>query len=276
MYSYNDILYKLKIDNNQINRNFIKSIINALLINGDAIIDKQKIIVDINKIEVLWNLLMELKIFFDYRYNTKKDLSSFFKGIIMQETINLNAIFCPGYTNNGYKNYIGNNNSIRIEKLSELKKKLEELKILCNFKITLANIFLENTNLLLNPKWFEELKIHEEKFAELAKEFFDSSEIYFLSNIFSEEKYIEGFVDETIEKTRTYYNFLKNNLEFYKKMGWNDEEIKFRNDKLFTIYTLISNYISEQSNGIYLPMETMYSRSKIMTSNNVCTMYLHK
>ena len=43
-----------------------------------------------------------------------------------------------------------------------------------------------------------------------------------------------------------------------------------------TIYNIISEYINNQTNGIYLPMETMYSRSKVMTMNNVCTMYLHK
>ena len=59
-------------------------------------------------------------------------------------------------------------------------------------------------------------------------------------------------------------------------MGWGIEETKQRNDKLFTIYSIISEYINNQDNGVYLPMETMYSRSKVMTKNNVCTMYLHK
>ena len=59
-------------------------------------------------------------------------------------------------------------------------------------------------------------------------------------------------------------------------MGWNEREAQNRNDKLYTIYNIISEYINNQTNGIYLPMETMYSRSKVMTMNNVCTMYLHK
>ena len=59
-------------------------------------------------------------------------------------------------------------------------------------------------------------------------------------------------------------------------MGWNESEIQNRNDKLYTIYNIISEYINNQTNGIYLPMETMYSRSKVMTMNDVCTMYLHK
>ena len=70
--------------------------------------------------------------------------------------------------------------------------------------------------------------------------------------------------------------FIFNNESFYKKMGWGIEETKQRNDKLFTIYSIISEYINNQDNGVYLPMETMYSRSKVMTKNNVCTMYLHK
>ena len=97
-----------------------------------------------------------------------------------------------------------------------------------------------------------------------------------MSSIFTEEKYIKGYIDEKIIKNKTYYNFLKNNLEFYNKMGWNEREAQNRNDKLYTIYNIISEYINNQTNGIYLPMETMYSRSKVMTMNNVCTMYLHK
>lgn len=276
MYSYNDIFNQLKIDNNAINRKYIKAIINALIQNGNAIIEKQLINVDINYVVYLWQIIDKLNCHFDYTYNTKIDLTKFLYYILNQNTINMNAIFCPGYTKNGYKDYIGNNNSTRLETLYNLKDYLQRLNVDTKINITLADIFLENTSLELNPNWKNELKCHIEKFIEKSKSYFNIDEIIILSSIFDNSKYVEGFIDDNLIKNKTYNNFFKNNLEFYNKMGWDEKEIQTRNDKLYTIYNIISEYINNQSNGVYLPMETMYSRSKVMTMNGVCTMYLHK
>lgn len=276
MYSYNDLICKLKMDDNVTNRKQLKAIVNALIKNGNAIVEKQLIKVDINYVIYLWQIVNNLGCYFDYKYNTKIDLTKFIFYMINKNIVNLNAIFCPGYTKTGYKDYIGNNNSTRLETLNKLKDYLKKNNIDAKFNITLANIFLENTNSELNPNWKDELELHVQKFIEKSKENFDLNEIIILSSIFTEEKYIKGYIDEKIIKNKTYYNFLKNNLEFYNKMGWNEREAQNRNDKLYTIYNIISEYINNQTNGIYLPMETMYSRSKVMTMNNVCTMYLHK
>ena len=276
MYNYNSLIEKLKINNNPENRKKLKAIINALIKNGEALIIKQSIDTDYQKVAYLYYILNELKTFFDYGYNSKEDLTRFLYYILNPNSINLNAIFCPGYTKNGYKNYIGNNNTVRIEILKELSEKLKELQIQVNIKVILANIFLENTDYITNPNWEQELLFHEQKFIELAKKHFDDKEILKLSSIYQSKKYIEGFILEDICHGKTYDNFYKNNLEFYRKMGWNEEQIKYRNDRLFTIYNLMSEYINSQQNGIYIPMETMYSRSKVMTNNNVCTMYLLK
>ena len=276
MYSYNNLIYKLKIDDNVTNRKQLKAIINALIKNGNAIVEKQLINVDINYVIYLWGIINKLSYYFDYKYNTKIDLTKFIYYMINKNPVNLNAIFCPGYTKDGYKNYIGNNNSTRLETLNKLKDFFQKNNIDTKFNITLADIFLENTNSALNPNWKNELEIHVQKFIEKSKENFDLNEIIILSSMFAEKKYIKGYIDENIIKNKTYYNFLKNNLEFYNKMGWNENEIQNRNDKLYTIYNIISAYINSQSNGVYLPMETMYSRSKVMTTNDVCTMYLHK
>jgi len=276
MYSYNDLICKLKIDNNVTNRKQLKAIINALIKNGNATVEKQLIKVDINYVIYLWEIVNKLSCYFDYKYNTKIDLTKFIHYMINKNIVNLNAIFCPGYTKDGYKNYIGNNNSTRLETLNKLKDFFKKNNIDAKFNITLADIFLENTNSALNPNWKNELEFHVQKFIEKSKENFVLNEIIILSHIFTGEKYVKGYIDEKISKNKTYYNFLKNNLEFYNKMGWNDSEIQNRNDKLYTIYNIISEYINNQSNGVYLPMETMYSRSKIMTMNDVCTMYLHK
>ncbi len=276
MFDYNYIFNKLNIVHTAENTKIIKSIITGLIKNGDASIEKQLINVDINNINYLWNIINKLNCYFDYKYNTKKDLTSFIYYIINNSIINFNAIFCPGYTNTGYKDYIGENNSKRLNILKEIKNLFQQEKIPVNFKITLANIFLENTNYDLNPNWKKELNTHEKKFKEKASKNFDETEIIFLSDIYNDSKYTIGYISDNLNKDKNYYNFYKNNIEFYKKMNWSNKEIKKRNDKLYTIYNIISDYIKKQENGVYLPMETMYSRSKVMTKNNVCTMYLRK
>lgn len=276
MYSYNDLICKLKMADNVTNRKQLKAIVNALIKNGNATVEKQLIKVDINYVIYLWEIVNNLGCYFDYKYNTKIDLTKFIFYMINENIVNLNAIFCPGYTKTGYKDYIGNNNSTRLETLNKLKDYLKKNNVDAKLNITLADIFLENTNSELNPNWKNELELHIQKFIEKSRENFDLNEIIILSRIFTEEKYIKGYIDEKIIKNKTYYNFLKNNLGFYNKMGWNESEIQNRNDKLYTIYNIISEYINNQTNGIYLPMETMYSRSKVMTMNDVCTMYLHK
>lgn len=276
MYSYNDLICKLKMADNVTNRKQLKAIVNALIKNGNATVEKQLIKVDINYVIYLWEIVNNLGCYFDYKYNTKIDLTKFIFYMINENIVNLNAIFCPGYTKTGYKDYIGNNNSTRLETLNKLKDYLKKNNVDAKLNITLADIFLENTNSELNPNWKNELELHIQKFIEKSRENFDLNEIIILSRIFTEEKYIKGYIDEKIIKNKIYYNFLKNNLEFYNKMGWNESEIQNRNDKLYTIYNIISEYINNQTNGIYLPMETMYSRSKVMTMNDVCTMYLHK
>lgn len=276
MYSYNDLICKLKMADNVTNRKQLKAIVNALIKNGNATVEKQLIKVDINYVIYLWEIVNNLGCYFDYKYNTKIDLTKFIFYMINENIVNLNAIFCPGYTKTGYKDYIGNNNSTRLETLNKLKDYLKKNNVDAKLNITLADIFLENTNSELNPNWKNELELHIQKFIEKSRENFDLNEIIILSRIFTEEKYIKGYIDEKIIKNKTYYNLFKNNLEFYNKMGWNESEIQNRNDKLYTIYNIISEYINNQTNGIYLPMETMYSRSKVMTMNDVCTMYLHK
>ena len=276
MYSYDKLIEKIGIDNNSENRKYLKSIVNALVKNNDAKIERQLIYVDYKKVEYLYGLMSELNSFFDYTYNTKLDLTKFLYYLLNKKETNINAIFCPGYTSDGYKDYIGNNNTTRMKMLSELSDDLRKKDFLVNFRIILANIFLENTDDIVNPNWKEELLVHEDKFVECANKVFDKEKIIKMSSIYPGEEYIRGFVDSKVCHGSVYEKFYKNNIDFYKRMNWNDEQIKYRNDRLFTIYNIISKYIMNQENGVYVPMETMYSRSKIMTNNGVCTMYLVK
>lgn len=276
MYSYDELIKKLHIDNSSIERIHLKAIVNALINNKDAYIEKQMIYVDYSMLEFLWSIYLELSNFFDYKYNTKIDLTKFFMYILNDELLNLNAVFCPGYTENGYKDYIGKNNTGRLLVLKRLKEKLNILHIGSKFNISLADIFLENTNSDANPNWHIELLDHTQKFLNIAGEYFSNDELIVFSDIFHDDRFKVGFVEPNLLNGKNYNNFYKNNEKFYQKMNWTVEQTQERNDKLYTIYTIISRYIQNQMNGIYLPMETMYSRSKVMTYNKVCTMYLYK
>ena len=277
MYTYEELLKLLNLNNNSQNKFYLKCIIKALILNNEATLEKQLLIVDINRVKYLLFILENLKEYLDYKYNTKNDLIMFLYFMINNQEINFNAIFCPGYTDNGgYKNRIGQNNTDRIIRLHYFKDLLNKLKLKTNMHIILADIFLENTDSDLNPFWEKELLEHKKLFIQLASKYFANSDISFLSNDFSSPKYIKGFVNPNLIKDKNYVNFLKNNRDFYEKMGWDEEEIILRNDRLYTIYTIRASYINKQTNGIYMPMESMYSRSKVMTSNGTCTMYLYK
>lgn len=276
MYSYLDLFKLIGIANNSENLFLLKAIIHGLIKSQMAYIERQKIIVNVDLVNYLYKNIINLNKFFDYSYNCHNDIRDFVAFLVSDDIININAIFCPGYSKDGYKNRIGKNNLSRMKTLSFLKEFLLSKGIECNFKILLANIFLENTDSIKNPRWEDELHQHEQLFIETAKNYFTTDEIDFLSNIFPNREYKKGFILDEYLHSKTYDTFYKNNLSFYHKMGWSTKEIEIRNDKLFTIYNIISKYIKEQKNGIYIPMETMYFRSKVMTKNNVCTLYLKR
>ena len=57
-------------------------------------------------------------------------------------------------------------------------------------------------------------------------------------------------------------------------MGFTEEQMKYRNDRLITMYRLFSDYLNIESNSVFLPMENMYERENIFSENRTCTMYL--
>lgn len=277
IYNYDEILLQVNNDNVK-NKSYLKSLVAALIKNNLATIKEQKVEVDFKVLNKNWKMIMQLKDFFDYSYNTKFELTQFFDYLLNSHnsTIIINAIFCPGYTENGYKDYIGKNNCNKLKRLIELKELLFKLNIRSKFNIILADIFLENTDYKININWKKELDNHKKLFITKATEYFNEEEIILLSHIFNDEKYVKGFINKSILNGKTYNTFYKNNINFYHKMNWNKEEIIFRNDKLYTVYMIVSDYIKTQKSGIYIPTETMYSRSKVITSNKVCAMYLYK
>ena len=51
-------------------------------------------------------------------------------------------------------------------------------------------------------------------------------------------------------------------------------QMKYRNDRLITMYRIFSDYLNCQESSIFLPMENMYERENIFSENGTCTMYL--
>lgn len=266
--------YAILVNNEQ--KKQIKALLTAMESNNLSYIKKQRIYLDENKFKELFTIFSELKVIFDYKYNTRNDLEQFFDMIISNsDSVNFYAIFCPGYTDTGYKDRLGHTTTSKIEKLRILKDFCEKNKIKCNVNCIYADIFLENCNNILNPNWEQELQVNKKLFLEYALRYFEEKEITFLSDIYSDNVYVKGFIDERILTGKRYNDFMKYNKSFYEKMGWSEEQIKYRNDKLYTIYNIIADYIKEKNNAIYLPMENMYARTKVFTKKGVCSMYFN-
>lgn len=276
--NHNELYDKYNIIQTPENKRLVKSILTAMESNNLSTLRNQKIVFDDKIFEKLYNISIVLKDFFDYRYNVRVDLEKIFEYILTSDIdnkINFYAIFCPGYTENGYKEKIGRTTHKKIIQLKELKERLIESHIDCNFYCLYADIFVENFNYELNPNWEVELEYNKKIFCEFVVQYFSNKEIKFLSDIFSDDTYKKGFVDNDLLIGKNYEKFQSYNKKFYQEMGWDDEKIKYRNDRLYTIYTIIAKYISNQNNGVYLPMENMYARTKVFTKNDVCSMYLN-
>jgi len=278
MFKLNDIIEMLKIDSSNKKDIFYLKILIDVLINEKIVsINKQKISIDINYLIKQWNLISNIGEYFDFSNSSKEDLFYFFSKLIKNDEINFDAVFCPGYTNNGYKNNVGRGNLKKMQILCKIKNELINLGYCIKIKIILADVFLENADELENPFWEKELNLHRLKFKQCAMKYFNPSEILFLSDIFCEKKYIKGFINNSIINSKIYDNFYNNNHNFYKDMGWNDKKIDLRIKKLYTIYCIISNsFFKSNPNLIYLPMENMYFRTKVIESNGIHSLYINK
>ena len=255
----------------------IKSILTAMEKHGYSSLVKQKINMNEEKFYYLYSLLIKLKEIFDTRYNDRNDLEIFFDYVLQSIDgipINFYAIFCPGYNDDGYKDRLGKTTTIKIQKLFQMKHWRDKENSLHNIPCLYADIFLENCDELKNPNWEKELEVNKNLFKEYAIKYLECADIDFLSSYFPDSKYQRGFVDSSIINGNNYESFRKYNNNFYMKMGWDDAKAKERNDKLYTIYNIIAEYIiNTKSNGIYLPMENMYARTKVFTKKKVGSMY---
>ena len=139
--------------------------------------------------------------------------------------------------------------------------------------------YVENCDDSVNSNWHSELMYNRKLFDIEALKYFKSENIIHTSDmsIFKNEHSLSGHIDMNIIQRvnpKVYRSFMIANQVFYKKLDFSEERIQQRNDILATMYIIVSDYINSIKNGIYLPMENMYDREKIISSNGTCTMYL--
>ena len=278
-----DLIDMLKIKGDQLNIIVCKALIAAMINKKIAYKDRQMIIIDENVFKTLWNIYLSSLCYFDINYNRKTDFKLYFEYIIdslmNNKQLTFLSLFCPGYTKDGYKDRLGNTTKWKLAELKNINSFFQENEVDNLIYCYYSDVFLENTDYEVNSKWMIQMDYNRYLFHEEAKKYFD--EIYVKNasdlEIFSEEKSISGYIDDNLVKKvnpRTYKSFKKNKKKFYNKLGFSKEQMLFRNDRLITMYKLLSDYINSQSNTIFLPMENMYERENIFSENNTCTMYL--
>lgn len=279
----NDIFSIFNIEKNQLNTIAVKALIAAMISKNVCRKEKQKIIFDDDIFLECWNDYLLCLNHFDPNYNRKIDFSSFFKylldSIIYKKSIEFHALFCPGYTKHGYKDHLGSTTAWKLEELYNIKKMLQENNISSSMTCYYSDVFLENCDAKLEPSWREQLNYNRKLFHDEGEKYFDKESVKNASDIsiFENEKDKEGYVDYSIisklPKT-TYVAFKKSNEKFYNSMGFTEEQIKYRNDRLITMYRILSDYLNLRQNAVFLPMENMYERENIFSENGTCTMYL--
>lgn len=278
-----DIFKTFNIERTQLNTIAVKGLIAAMISKGVCIQEKQKLVFNEQLFIECWSVYFECLTYFDFNYNRKTDFSLFFKYILdcklLSKEINFHALFCPGYTKNGYKPYLGNTTLWKLKALREIIDTLRDNDIYSTMTCYYSDVFLENCNSKLEPNWQAQLNYNRMLFRQEGSKYFDFNDIKNASDIsiFTLEKDASGFVDDTIigsiPKT-TYDAFVKSNRKFYTSMGFTEEEMKYRNDRLITMYRLFSDYLNTKSSSVFLPMENMYERENIFSENGTCTMYL--
>ena len=279
----NDIFKMFNIEHSQLNEIAVKSLIAAMTSKGVCVQEKQKLVFDEQLFIECWSVYSKFLTYFDPNYNRKTDFSSLFKYILdnklLKKEINFHALFCPGYTKNGYKSYLGNTTLWKLKALREIVDMLRDNNIDSTMICYYSDVFLENCNSKLEPNWREQLDYNRMLFHKEGNKYFDFKDVKNASDVsvFALEKDGEGFVDDTIISSipkRTYDAFIKSNKNFYTSMGFTEEQMKYRNDRLITMYRLFSDYLNTKSSSVFLPMENMYERENIFSENGTCTMYL--
>ena len=281
-----EIFDSYDVEDNIINRNCIKCLLKSMIKKEMCSIEGQYYLYDDKIFSWLISIYKELSIFFDFHYSLKSDLILMFTYLIdnrvNNEKISFNAFFCPGYNDKGgYKDYLGNTTIKKLAILNDIASFLKKNNIQYEIHCYYCDSYIENCNDNINKNWYDELVVNRNLFKKECQKYFKDSSIHYTSelDIFKNEKSYAGHIDyDIINKisSKEYRSFYIANEVFYKKLDFSKERIKERNDTLATMYILVSDYINSLRNGIYLPMENMYDREKIIANNNTCTMYLNQ
>ena len=279
-----DIYTIYDVENNIVNRNSIKCLLRAMNKKEMATIEGQFYVYDEEIFTYLINMYKKLTKFFDFFYSLKSDLITMFIYLIdcyqNNTEISFNAYFCPGYNDKGgYKDHLGNTTVKKLAILGDLDKFLNQEKIPHKIHCYYCDSYIENYDDKVNPNWYQELLVNKSLFKKEAGKYFNDECIHNTSDmeVFKDEDSYGGHIDYDIINSvpkKVYNSFYIANEVFYKKMDFDNERIKERNDILATMYIKVSNYINGLTNGVYLPMENMYDREKIIANNGTCTMYL--
>ena len=274
------------IENNIINRNSIKCLLRAMNKYNLSTIEGQYYVYDEVVFTFLINTYKKLSYYFDFFYSLKSDLISMFSYLIECKNnhteILFNAYFCPGYSNmGGYKDQLGNTTIKKLALLGDLAIFLKKENIPFQIHCFYCDSYIENCDDSINKNWFQELTVNKKLFIKESSKYFDKSFIHCTSETetFKDEDSYAGHIDyEVLNKVpkKVYNSFYIANEVFYNKLHFSQKRIQERNDKLATMYIIVSDYINSLKNGVYLPMENMYDREKIIANNGTCTMYLNQ
>ena len=280
---FKDIFEKYNIEKDQINVNVVKAIVNVLKEKELCSEKKQKLNINSDAFLYCWQLYIILLEHFDPNYNRRTDFVLFFKYVLLErienKSINFKTLFCPGYTKYGYKDRLGHTTKWKLEELYNIRNLLTKKNIANTFTNYYSNVFLENCNSSLEPNWKKQLEYNRELFHKEGEKYFNKFEVLDTSTIpiFNTEKSIFGYIDDKIicsTKKTTYNAFVKSNKKFYESLGFTEEQMKIRNDRLITMYKMLSDYFNCIESLVFLPMENMYERENIFSENGTCTMYL--
>lgn len=277
-----DIPEKFQIENTQLNITMVKELLNTMRSYNMLTMHKQKAYFDERTFIKLWGVFSDGLKIFDPNYNRQEDFRTYFdylvRAIYFKEKINFFALFCPGYTRFGYKDCLGETTKWKLAKLFELKQYLDKNCISNEIKCFYSDVFLENTDSHKEPNWECQLEHNKQLFHIEGEKYFNKNQICNASDlpIFHGVKCVKGFIDKNQVKQvnpRTYSSFKKANEKFYKKLEFSEQEMLIRNDRLITMYRILSNYLNSFQNQVFLPMENMYERENIFSENGTCTMY---
>ncbi|WP_430884435.1 hypothetical protein [Fusibacter sp. JL216-2] len=210
------------IEQTQLNKTVVKALVRAMRKKNYAWIS-QSITFDEEVFYNTWGAFQIWLKYFDINYNRRTDFETLFlrliNSIYEKKEIHLCSLFCPGYKDRGYKDYLGHTTLWKLRALYLFKNDLSDYGINVKSSLFYADVFLENCDDTQYSQWYNELKYNRFLFHEEGMKFFDKDELLNTSDlmIFSSPKCIGGYVDSTLisrVRNKTYEVFIQNNKKF--------------------------------------------------------------